>query len=182
MNFLGFHFIKKAFATAKAFFILSFFLKKRNFSFRYGIVIGNRRLNYNFKFFLMRMSIITAGLLMAIVAITTTVSNDRTKQLNDMAYISVSHYDTVPSDTTKPDSAAIGLLSFNVLDTVPSDTTKPDSTSFLAYHNLRDTVPTDTTTKDTMSFATLAYNIVRDTVPADTTTRDSTTQYLAIVR
>jgi len=106
--------------------------------------------------------IIAAALMFSVAAIKATTSDDRTKQLCDLAYVSVAHSDTVPSDTTK-------------------DTTK-DTSSFamLSSYQVKDTVPTDTSKKDTSSFS-LAYNIVRDTVPADTT-KDTSAQFMALVR
>lgn len=109
----------------------------------------------------MKKIIIAAALLLSIAAINATTRNDRTKQFSDLAYVSVTHRDTIPSDTARDttDTTRFGLLSYNVSDTVPVDTTK----------------------KDTMSFA-MAYNIVRDTVPADTSKKDTSFQYLALAR
>ena len=130
----------------------------------------------------MKKLFVAAFLLFSSVAAISTVSNDRTKQFSDQAYVAIPHNDTVPSDTTKPDSTSFGLLSYNVIDTVPTDTTKDTTSALLAYNILRDTVPTDTTKKDTTSFGALAYNILRDTVPTDTSKKDTSFQYFAMVR
>jgi hypothetical protein len=130
----------------------------------------------------MKKILTTAVAVFTVAAIIATVSNDRTKQFSDLAYVQPAKYDTVPSDTTSPDSTVFGMLAYNVLDTVPSDTTSPDSAfAAFAYNMVRDTVPSDTTSPDS-TFSAFAYNIVRDTVPSDTTTPDSTFKYLAMLK
>ncbi len=105
----------------------------------------------------MKKILIAAALLVSVAAIKAT-GGDRTKQFNDNSYTAV-YNDTVPTDTSKKDTARFSLAGYNVTDTVPKDTTK----------------------KDTMFAPSFAYN-VKDTVPADTTKKDTTFQYMAFAR